>query len=67
MLLYTSITPSIDMFKPYLMDSDLICPTPSPAAVNFFKIPFSMRFEVGKIDDGESPDERDEDTPKGSW
>ena len=53
------------MFKPYLTDSDLICPTLLPAAVNFLKIPFPTRFEVGEINNGESPNERDENTPKG--
>jgi hypothetical protein len=61
MLSYTSINPSIDVFKPYLMDSDLIYPTLSPEAVtvvNAFKIPFLKRFqshEVYETDDKASP------------
>ena len=52
------------------MDSDLIYPTSSPAAVDNLKIPFSktfQSFEVNDTDDDVSPNERDENTFKGKF
>jgi hypothetical protein len=70
MLSHTPISPSIDIFKPYLMDSDLIYPTSSPEVVTIvdaLEIPFpkiSQFCEANEMDDKASPNRGDKGTPK---
>jgi hypothetical protein len=67
MLSYTLTSPSIDVSRPYLMDSDTLYPTSSPAASGTLKTPFSNRsqfYEADGTDDEVSLNGRPKDTSR---